>query len=143
MHPAVKQAQQQAISTLKSSWKEIAKNYSLSGVRTIQETETILPHVSKGIADIRSRITPVLPIAVYQTRQSPPENTVVVIPYDPDYQSRVVSIKQLSDGERELLGRFAQSIWFLIHSGALPHPFEEEGFEQQLISLTGESLFQR
>jgi hypothetical protein len=141
MNPTIEQAQKEARSTIESNWKEIAKTYTLGWGGPIGAIELQLPHISQGIRDIRNRITPVLPIMVYQTRQSPPENTSIAVPYDPDYKCRIVSTNQLPNNERELLGRFAQSIWFLIHSEALPNPRAGKAFQNQLIELTDESLF--
>lgn len=142
MNPVIAKAQKEAKSTIESSWKEIAKTYTLGWGGPIEAIELQLPHISQGIRDIRNRITPVLPIIVYQTRQSPPENTSVAVPYDPDNKCRVVATNQLSNEERELLGRFAQSIWFLIHSEALPSPRAGKAFADQLVGLTGKSLLQ-
>jgi hypothetical protein len=140
----LKKAQERAKSTIESSWKEIAANYTAAWMGPIEVVEAHFPHVSGAISGVRRRISRTLPMIIYQSRESPPEKTNVAVPYeeggDP-YKCRLVATGQLTPGESRLLGDFAQAIWFSIDSGALPHPAEGEVFMKKLVAWTDEKLF--
>lgn len=61
------------------------------------------------------------------------------IPADP-YKCRLITIEELPVLERALLGEFAQAIWFLIDTGALPRPSDGNEFGTKLIELTEATL---
>jgi hypothetical protein len=142
MSSALKKVQKQAQSKIESSWKDVAKNYTVAWMGPIEVVEMHFPFVSSNISSIRNQISSFLPIIIYQTRESPPENMSVAVPYagGDGYKCRLVATNQLSSEQMNLLGEFAQAIWFLIDSGAFPHPGEGKAFENRLIELTAERL---
>src|ERR1044071_2672065 len=139
MSSTIREAQEQARSKMEGSWKNIARDYTAAWMEPIEAVEMYFPHVSANISDIRRAISLTLPIIVYQTRQSPPENTTVAVAYeagDAPHKCRLIATNQLTTGQRELLAEFAQALWFLIESKALPSPREGKAFEKRLIEMT-------
>jgi hypothetical protein len=137
------QVQKEARSKIESSWKNIAENYTVAWMGPLKVVEMQLPHVSSGISDIRSQVSSTLPLIIYQTRQSPPDNMSVAVPYRSDgdpYKCRLVATNDLSPQQRSLLGEFAQAIWFLIDTRVLPHPSEGSAFGNQLVEWTDAKL---
>lgn len=107
--------QKRAIDTIKQRWREIAGTYTVAWMGPIEVVEAVFPHISDPIEDIRWSISPDLPMIVYQTRTSPPENMSVAVPYvlgSDGYKCRLVSTNELTKDERSLLGEFAQALWF-------------------------------
>jgi len=143
MNPTISQAQKQARSTIENTWKSVARDYTAAWMGPIEAVETAFPHVSSKVADIRGTISSTLPMIIYQTRNSPPENMSVAVPYtsagDP-YKCRLVSTNQLTAAEVQLLAEFAQALWFLINSKMLPPPQEGNAFERMLVEWTGVRL---
>ncbi len=139
----IKQSQKMAQSKIESGWKDVANKYTVGWGGPLEAVETRFPHISDAISDIRSQVSSVLPLIIYQTRESPPESTSVAAPYesggDP-YKCRLVSTNELSVRERGLLGEFAQAIWFLIDTELLPDPNDGGEFESKLIGLTDARL---
>lgn len=143
MNSELEVGQKKARLNIGSSWKVIAENYTVAWMGPVEIVEMQFPHVSKGLSDIRSQISSTLPLIIYQTRQSPPDNTSIAVPYrssgDP-YKCRLVATNDLSSQQSSLLGQFAQAIWFLIDTGILPHPSDGSAFGNQLVEWTDQKL---
>ncbi len=104
------------------------------------------PHISSAVSNIRSQASSVLPLIIYQTLESPPENMSVAVPYESGgdrYKCRLVTTDELSALESATLSEFAQAIWFLIDSEFLPDPHDGAEFESKLIELTDVRLVGR
>lgn len=140
---SISEAQKQAKSKITNTWKKVAQDYTAAWMGPIGAVEISFPHVSSSLNDIRRSISPTLPVIIYQTRNSPPENMSVAIPYeaggDP-YKCRLVATNQLTADETRTLAEFAQALWFLIDSKVLPPPDEGKAFEKKLIEWTGPNL---
>jgi hypothetical protein len=143
MSSTISEAQKRAKSKIEDSWKSVAQNYTAAWMEPIEAVETAFPHISSKVADIRRTISPTLPMIIYQTRNSPPENMSVAVPYesggDP-YKCRLVATNQLTDAETQLLADFAQAVWFLIDSRMLPSPRDGKAFEKKLVEWTDATL---
>jgi hypothetical protein len=125
-----------ARSKIESGWEDVAKNYTVGWAGPLEAVEIEFPYVSNGITNIRSNISSILPFIIYQTRKSPPEQTSIAVPYISDgdpYKCCLLATDELTSLHRILLREFAQAIWFLIVTGALPDPSEGSGFESHLI----------
>ncbi len=80
---------------------------------------------------------------IFQTRNSPPENVTVAVPYESGgdrYKCRLVATNQLTAPETQLLAEFAQALWFLIDSEMLPPRHDGKAFEKRLVEWTDPSL---
>jgi len=143
MSSPISEPQSQAKSKIEGTWQAIAKQYTTGWMGPIEVVETTFPHVSSKVDDIRPVVSPSLPMIVYQTRNSPPENMTVAVPYESGgdkYKCRLVATNTLTGPETKLLAEFAQALWFLIDSAILPHPDEGKSFEKKLLEWTGPSL---
>lgn len=143
MSSTISQAQSQAKSKIENSWKSVAQHYTAAWMEPIEAVEAAFPHVSSDVAKIRAAVSPTLPSIIYQERSSPPENMTVAVPYAAGgdrYKCRLISTKQLTASETQLLAEFAQALWFLIDSKKLPSPREGKAFEKKLVEWTDESL---
>jgi len=139
----LKEAQRRAQKEIEAGWKSVAKDYTVGWIGNITAAELRFPHLSSGVSGIKDRISPSLPTIVYQSRESPPQNVSVAVPYESDvdpFKCRLVATNHLSPEQRNLLGQFAQAIWFLIESGALPHPADGDAFEQRFVEWTDPRL---
>jgi hypothetical protein len=136
----IRDAQKQARSKIVSTWAQVANKYTVGWGGPLEAVEMKFPHVTDAMSDVRARVSPTLPLIIYQTRESPPESTSVAVPYDSDCKCRIVATGELSQPERTLLGEFAQAIWFLILSESLPDPRAGKEFETKLIEMTDAKL---
>jgi hypothetical protein len=136
------QAQKSAQSKIENGWRDVADRYTVGWGGPLEAVEMQFPHVSAPVSDIRRKIAE-LAFIIYQTRESPPQSTIIAVPYadggDP-YKCRLVTTDQLSVPERTLLAEFAQAIWFLIETEFLPDPRDGRSFERKLIELTDAKL---
>ena len=143
MNSGMEVGQKKARLNIESNWKVIAENYTVAWMGPLEVVEIQFPHVSRGLSDIRSRVSSTLPLIIYQTRQSPPDHMSVAVPYrssgDP-YKCRLVTTNDLSSQQSTLLGEFAQAIWFLIDTGILPHPSDGSAFGNQSAEWTNQKL---
>jgi len=95
-----KEAQKRARATIENSWWEIAETYTVAWMGPIEAIEVTFEHIRNAIGDIRRNVSRDLPSIIYQTRENPPENMSVAVPYilggDP-YNCRVVSTNALTN----------------------------------------------
>ena len=145
MHPSLKPHALRAESTIRSVWREVAREFTLGWGGPLEAYEEKFPFVSDRVRDIRQRISPGLPLLSYQTRQSPPENMVVAIPHEDGggrYNCRLLSHTPLDPAQVRRLIEFSQAIWFLLDCGILPSPDEPEALEERLVEWTGRELLE-
>jgi hypothetical protein len=138
--------QSHAKSKIENTWQTIAQQYNAGWIGPIETVETTFPHVSSKLGDITPAISPTLPMIIYQTRNSPPANMTVAVPYESGgdrYKCRLVATNKLTDPEMRLFAEFAQALWLLIDSAILPAPQAGKDFEKKLVEWTGPSLIAR
>lgn len=133
-------------SRIESVWRDVAEKYTVGWGGPLEAIEMRFPHISSAVSNIRSQASSVLPLIIYQTLESPPENMSVAVPYESGgdrYKCRLVTTDELSALESATLSEFAQAIWFLIDSEFLPDPHDGAEFESKLIELTDVRLVGR
>src|SRR5437762_215686 len=100
----------------------------------------MFPYITRSVAAIRKNVSASLPLFLFQTRESPPENMAVAVPFKygaSPYNSRVLPTNLLTPEQILLLGDFAQALWFLIDTGTLPRPEDGDKLERALLKMTG------
>lgn len=140
----IKRLQKIAESKIESVWRDVAQKYTVGWGGPLEAIEMRFPHISSAVTNIRSQASSVLPLIIFQTLESPPENTNVAVPYQSGadrYKCRLVTTHELSALESATLSEFAQAIWILLDSHFLPDPRDGAKFESKLIELTDERLF--
>jgi hypothetical protein len=145
MDPNLKPYARQAESTIRSTWSEVAKEFTLGWGGPLEAYEERFPFVSDRVRDIRHRVSFGLPLLSYQTRESPPENMVVAIPYEDRggrYNCRLLSHAPISPAAVRVLNDFSQAFWFLLDCGILPSPQAPGVLEQRLVEWTGRELLE-
>jgi hypothetical protein len=144
MNQQIEQARERAKNTIQQLWQDIAASYTLGWIGPTKTAEDSFPHIRNSVNEIRDRIPKNLPFLLYQSRESPPKDTVVAVPFCDDtgnpYNCRLVTVRVLRHDERVLFNEFSQAIWFAIDSSLLPHPRCGHEFENCLLEWTGESL---
>ena len=135
-------AKQRAESTIKQTWRDVAASYTVGWMLPIQEVERQYPHIIQSVSPIRNRVPAHLPSVLYQSRETPPKDMVVAIPYagGGGYQCRIAATQTLLPSEQQLLGGFAQALWFLIDVKVLPGPAQRQALEQKLVAWTSPTL---
>jgi hypothetical protein len=138
------EAKRRARTTIQTNWRKIADNYTFGWSGPIQVVEKMFPDFVQGISEIKSRVSPGLPIVIYQSRESPPKSMSLAIPYvgmgNNPYNSRLLSSENLPNDQRQLLCGFAQAFWFSIDQKMLPRPERVDALEKKLIEWTDSSL---
>jgi hypothetical protein len=145
MHPNLKPYAQRAESTIRSTWREVARRFTLGWGGPLEAYEERFPFVTEQVRDIRGRISLGLPLLSYQTRQSPPENMVVAVAYEDRgdrYTCRLSSHARLDAAEVRALSQFSQAFWFLLDCGVLPSPEVSGALEERLAEWTGRELLE-
>ena len=145
MHPSLQPFARRAESTIRSTWRSVASDYTLGWGGPIEAYEERYPFVTAQVRDIRPTIAEGLPLLTYQTRQSPPDAMVVVVPHENQhgrYNPRVLSTTPLSPTTLSALNQFSQAIWFLLDQGVLPHPTVPGALEAKLMEWTGRELLE-
>jgi hypothetical protein len=145
MHPGLKPHAFRAESTIRSTWREIAQDFTLGWGGPLEANEEKFPFISDQVQDIRRKVSRGLPLLGYQTRESPPENTVVAVPYEDGggrYNSRLLSHAPLDPTRVSALSQFSQALWFLLDCGVLPPPDEPGAMEERLTEWTGRELLE-
>jgi hypothetical protein len=140
------EAKARAEKTIRDSWRDIARSYTLGWGGPIESIEHQFPFVRKAILSIRHQISNDLPVLLFQSRESPPKDMMAAVPFWRDtgnpYNCRLVAIKSLSANETKFYGDFAQAFWFAIKQRMLPSPLDAEKFQKKILSWTGRELFE-
>lgn len=145
MHPSLQPYARRAESTIRSTWRSVAGEYMLGWGGPIEAYEERYPFVTAQVRDIRPRISEGLPLLTYQTRQSPPDAMVVMVPHEDQhgrYNARVLASTPLLPSSVSTLNHFSQAIWFLLDQGVLPHPAVPGALEAKLMAWTGRELLE-
>lgn len=141
------EARQRAETTIKTVWQDITPSYTIGWMGPIEAVIKQYPHITARITDIRTRVSKWLPVVIYQTRESPPQDMIAAIPYaklgNNPYNCRLIASNDLTPNEIKVLNDFAQAFWFLIDNKILPRPERERELEQKLIEWTNISLLRR
>jgi hypothetical protein len=136
------EVQEYAKEIINENWQDIIVEYTV-GFTNIAGIQEKFSFVYDELTDIEDSLIIELPVILYQTRQTPPENMVAAIPYqfDPDPLScRLVSSNE--PNEIDALSEFTHAIWVLVDTEAVPHPaLNMKLFVQKLIEWTDEKLF--
>lgn len=133
-------AKKRAKNSILSTWEKLAEEYTLGWVYPIEAAIERYPHIEPSTARLGTSLRDDLPVVVYQTRESPPEEMVAAIPY---YGGcRLLASKgALEPEEIELINGFTQAFWFLMETRQLPHPTESNTrLERRIVQLTGKKL---
>jgi hypothetical protein len=134
------EARQRAESAIQTVWRDIATKYTVGWMGPIEAVTRKYPHMTQAIADIRAKISRKLPVIIYQTRESPPKEMVIAVPYakhdNNPYNCRLATSSKLTPEEVKILNEFAQAFWFLIDNAVLPHPEDGSKLEHALVKLT-------
>lgn len=140
------EAKARAQSTIQDTWRHISTKYTLGWGGPLEAIEDAFPHVAVPIWDIRDRISADLPFCLFQTRQSPPVEMVIAVPFWKDsgnpYNCRLVPSRPLDPRMQHLLGMFAQSFWFAIEQRMLPGPWAGDALQRAMLSWTGPEFFE-
>ena len=92
------EAQKRARATIENSWREIAETYTVAWMGPIEAVEVTFNHIRDAVDDIRPNVSRDLPSIIYQTRESPPKNMSVAVPYvlgGDRYKCRVATLNHL------------------------------------------------
>ena len=144
MDAKIHAVQKQAKKVLKSDWTKIAPTYTFGWGGPLSWAEEIFPHIVPQLEAVRETLSEDLPILVYQTRENPPEKTVVAIAFKSEdgnpYNIHLIPSETISENQTSLLSYFAQAFLFLCASGGLPEPQQPEALAKALVRLTGKKL---
>jgi hypothetical protein len=138
------EARERARRTIEATWKTVARTRTLGWGGPIESVEERYRFVRASISAVRNTITPELPILIFQSRESPPEEMEIAVPYRDTtgnpYNTRIVSSGPLPHEQAVLLGEFAQAIWFALDQGILPPPRNGRALEEALLRWTDKTL---
>ncbi len=140
------EAVRRARSTVTSTWSSIAQSYTLGWGMPAEAVAGTYPFISDDVWRLRRTLTRELPLLIYLSRESPPTQAAVAIPYRDDtgnpYNCRLAALQVPNGDTADLLPRFSQAIWFLMGNGLLPLPQHGEALMRALLAMTGRTLFE-
>lgn len=140
------EAKARAERTIRSTWREIARSYTLGWGGPLDDVELQFPFVRDANLSIRHQVCTELPVLFFQSRESPPKDMLAAVPFWKDtgnpYNCRLSAVRTVSAEERKLYGEFAQAFWFAIKMKLLPDPKEANSFYRAILSWTGRELFE-
>lgn len=140
------EAKARAERTIRSTWHDIARSYTLGWRGPIDDVERQFPFVRAAILSIRHQVSTELPVLFFQSRESPPKDMLAAVPFWKDtgnpYNCRLAAVRTVSAEEQKLYGEFTQSFWFAIKMKLLPDPRETERFHKAILAWTGRELFE-
>lgn len=145
MHPSLEPHARRAESTIRSTWRDVAGEFTLGWGGPIEAYEERFPFVTAQVRDIRRRISEGLPLLTYQTRQDPPESMVVAVPHEDHhgrYNCRLLSAEPLTQVQVSRLNQMSQAIWFLLDQAVLPPWTLPGALEDRLVEWTGRELLE-
>jgi hypothetical protein len=107
------EAKKRAESTILTTWRDVARTYTLGWGGPIEVVERDFLFIREAIQNIRHRISKDLPVLFFQSREFPPKDMIAAVPFWNDtgnpYNSRLASVRTLSPEELKLYGDFSQS----------------------------------
>ena len=140
------EAKRRAESTIRSSWRDIASDYTLGWGGPVEAIEKKFPGFAGQILDIRQNISADLPVVIFQRRLHPESDTVFAVPFWKEsgnpFNSRLVTLRTLSPRLTQTISMFAQSFWFLVSEKVLPAPGPTPDLERTMRRWTGRELFE-
>src|SRR5205085_11501950 len=99
-HAEFDEAKARAEKTIRGSWRDIARSYTLGWCGPIESIENQFPFVRKAILSIRHQVSNDLPVIIFQSRESPPKDMIAAVPFWKDtgnpYNCRLAAVKALS-----------------------------------------------
>lgn len=146
MDAQFREARDRAKRTIESKWLELAQLRTLGWAGPIEAVEVKFPFARASIGDLVGRIPSHLPVFIFASRESPPQEIELAIPYRDHSGDRyncrlVVAAQKLSSSRITLLNDFAQALWFALDQGMLPPPTAGNALQETLATWTGEELF--
>ena len=144
MQEKIHAVQKQAKKVLKSDWTKIVPTYTFSWGESLIWAEETFPQITSQVDEVRERVSEDLPMVVFQSRETPPEKTVVAVPYKTEdgnpYNIKLITSEPLTEKQTALLCYFAQAFLFLIASQGLPDFHDTKALSKALVRLTGKKL---
>jgi hypothetical protein len=138
------EARNRAKSTIQSRWQALARIRTVGWITNIESAEETYPFIRPQTSTLSGRISRHLPIVIFQSRESPPKEMEVAVPYqDPTgnpYNSRIIATTQLDGARVSQLSEFAQALWFAIDQQMLPSASNIKALEEALGAWTGKEL---
>lgn len=138
-------AKSRAEQTIRSTWQDIARSYTLGWGGPVEDVEREFPFVREAILSIRHQISADFPVVLFQSRESPPKDMIAAVAFWKDtgnpFNCRLATVRTLSQAEAKLFSDFAQAFWFSIQTKVLPDPRDGLRFQAAILAWTGESLF--
>jgi hypothetical protein len=138
------EARNRAKSTIQSKWQALARIRTIGWAIDIESAEGMYPFIRPQTSTLGDRISRHLPVLIFQSRESPPTEMEVVVPYrDPTgnpYNSRIAATTQLDSARVSQLSEFAQAIWFALDQQMLPSHSNIKALEEALRAWTGKEL---
>ncbi|WP_369922003.1 hypothetical protein AB8E32_07350 [Marinomonas polaris] len=143
MNSQIQHYQEIAKAKLAEAGQELCKEYTFGWGGPIDWALEMFPYISSGVSNIRSTVSD-LPICVFQSRDLQPTNMVAVVPFKtPDgnpTNTRVLPSHEISESTLKLITEFSHAFLFLISTGGLPSPMQNEKLTSSLISITSRRL---
>jgi len=138
------EARQRAKKTIQRDWQEVASTRTVGWGWPIEAVEASIPFLRSHVTELAAVISRHLPILIFQSRESPPTDTDVAIPYRDaagnPYKCRLACSGPLTDERSQLLGSFAQAIWFALDQKMLPPGGPDGRLDKALLAWTGPAL---
>ncbi len=139
------EAKSRAKTTIQTTWRDIARSYTLGWGGPIDVVERAFPFIGNAISDIRDLISVDLPVIFFQSRESPPKDMIAAIGYvndaDNPFNCRLAGVRTLTQTEAKLYSDFAQAFWFCIYTKLLPTPRDKDEFKAAILDWTGHNFF--
>lgn len=140
------EARNRAKSTIQTKWQALARIRTIGWITNIESAEEMYHFIRPQTSTLGDRISRHLPILIFQSRESPPKEMEVAVPYrDPTgnpYNSRILATTQLDGARVSQLSEFAQAIWFAIDQQMLPSASNIKALGEALRAWTGKELLQ-
>ncbi|RKH52357.1 hypothetical protein D7Y23_07265 [Corallococcus sp. AB050B] len=140
------EARNRAKSTIQNKWQALARIRTIGWITTIESAEGMYPFIRQQTSKLGDRISHHLPVLIFQSRESPPKEMEVAVPYRSPtgnpYNTRILATIQLDDARVTQLSEFAQAIWFAIDQQMLPSASNSKSLGEALLTWTGKDLLQ-
>lgn len=139
-------ARERAKKTLQGQWQALARTRTLGWAGPVEVVVERYPFIRNSVTNLGSSVVREFPLFIFQSRESPPKNMEVAVPYRDasgnPFNSRVVSSAPITPDQVLLRCEVAQAVWFLIEQKALPSPGVGRALQDALLGWTGRELFE-
>jgi hypothetical protein len=141
------EAKKRAETTIRNTWREVARLYTLGWGGPIDVVEREFPFIHEAILSIRHQVSTNLPVLFFQSRESPPKDMLAAVPFWRDtgnpFNCRLATVRTPSPDEIKLYSDFAQAFWFAIDQKMLPNLRDAQEFQKALLAWTGRELLEK